>query len=226
MLRWSLRRLKLVSEHPYRDFVQLLWPFPRRWPCTLPRPPRALFADPEVVEKYYYRYSHVQRQLPLWARRDTPQRAFFRLYEAIGAADDVMIGYATEYLFFRPEPEWALHRLPDPREMPGAVAPSSTDSAQEDAERLAVMARLAVSLEEAFNWRLELGLRRDGTVVERSLDGTPAPWEPEARPSWADEIPGIPEMMVLSRNWVRGNLPVGWKPRYNIVLQGGALRTV
>ncbi|OAA63467.1 hypothetical protein SPI_03630 [Niveomyces insectorum RCEF 264] len=230
-LRWSLRRLRTVSDHPFVEFAQMLWPFPRYWPCgPLPPPPRVLLADGDAVTARYYRYAHVQRQLPLWARRDTLQRAFFRLYEAICAADDTMIGYATEYMFFRPEPEWALDRVADPRTM----ATHDTDAVagigrpltdQEVAERLAVMARLVVALEDVFNWRLKLGLRRDGSVEEH-WDGTPVSWTPVRCPAWAHEIPALPEVLVLSHTWDNSHLEPGWHERYNIVIKGASLMTV
>ncbi|KAL1887801.1 hypothetical protein Sste5346_009976 [Sporothrix stenoceras] len=242
LLRYSWRRLHCAYDlkSPLRAFLQLLWPFPRKWPIgALPPPPRLLLADGDAVRARYYRDAHVQNGLPLWHRRDTLQSAFYRLYEAICAADEPMVGYTTEYLFFRPEPEWSLDLLADPRTMTTWEDLHDSDSTsftgsgtgrpwteEEKAERLAVMARIAVMLEEVFNWRLDLGLRRDGSVIDKG-EGLPEPiWTPERCPAWAHETPGLPELLVLSHTWTGERLERGWKPVYNIIIKDASMRTV
>ncbi|KIH87970.1 hypothetical protein SPBR_05394 [Sporothrix brasiliensis 5110] len=141
------------------------------------------------------------------------------------AADDAIIGYYTEYLFFRPEPEWSIDLIADPRtiETDTDIGPTLTE--QEMAERLAVMAWLVVSLEESFNWRPKLGLRRNGTV-EENRDGTPVPWTPVHCPSRAHEIPALSERLILSHNRYDLNRQPGETTRYNVIFNGTSLRTV
>lgn len=85
--------------------------------------------------------------IPLWRWRDTPQQSFYRMYETFCAEQGNLLGYETEYFWKHHDPSWALSLLPDPRD-------------DDDPERYAVMAWLAEDVEDAFNWRLELGLRR------------------------------------------------------------------
>ncbi|PNY25515.1 Uncharacterized protein TCAP_04542 [Tolypocladium capitatum] len=89
------------------------------------------------------------RCMPLWRARDTPHRAFYRLYEAFCAADGHTIAYETEYFWRRSSPSRATASIPDPE--------------CEDPEQYAVLASLAEVLVRSLTWRLELGLRRNDT---------------------------------------------------------------
>lgn len=122
------------------------------------------------------------RSMPLWRSRDTPQRAFYRLYEAFCAADGHMITYETEYFWRRSPPEWATALIPDPQ--------------CEDAEQYAVMASLAEALVESFAWRLELGLRRTDRPI-MNYDRDPPPYDPEVCPAWAAKVPPLKEKLLI-----------------------------
>jgi hypothetical protein len=185
-LRNALRHARSLKHppepHPYLFVLRLLWPFPT-WDfrAVLPPPPRAIMADPEGV-RCRVRDLIYLRSMPLWRARDTPQRSFYRLYEAFCAADGHMITYETEYFWRRSSPRWAVANLPDPE--------------CTDPEQYAVMAALADVLVDSFTWRLELGLRRtDQPIVHRSAD--PLPFTPETRPSWTAKVPPLQEKLVI-----------------------------
>ncbi|KAL2757561.1 hypothetical protein ACRALDRAFT_1060901 [Sodiomyces alcalophilus JCM 7366] len=122
------------------------------------------------------------RSMPLWRARDTPQRAFYRLYEAFCAADGHMVTYETEYFWARSSPAWATALIPDPQ--------------CEDPEQYAVMASLAEVLVESFMWRLELGLRRsDKAIMNRYRD--PPSLVPEVCPTWATKVAPLKEKLLI-----------------------------
>lgn len=158
------------------------------------------------------------RMVPIWQWRDTPQRSFFRLYEAFCAADDSCISYEAEYFWKRAEPEWQLHLLADPLDY-GCTNP----------EQYAVMASLAEDLVDAFNWRLGLGLRRDGDHTYRRLDTgrSPSPFKSEASPRWAKKAVRLDERLVLhdfpNPEFSASNPAFA---KRNIQASGGSLRTV
>ncbi|KAK4153231.1 hypothetical protein C8A00DRAFT_43795 [Chaetomidium leptoderma] len=127
------------------------------------------------------------RLIPLWRWRDTPQRSFFRLYEAFCAHHEEFIGYETEYFWKHASPAWTVELLHHPREY-GCV----------DQEQLAVFASLAEALAESFNWRLMWGWRRDGRHVERSSDDGPPVYMAILKPPpWTAEVPPLKEKLVL-----------------------------
>lgn len=124
------------------------------------------------------------------------------------ACDGPAIGSETQYFWRRPEAHWALEGIPDPRDP--------------DPVRYAVLASLMEAMVDAFNWRLELGLRRGGKRwVERDDDGTPAPFVPEVMPAWAGRVPALEDGLVIAEG--------GRGPRFaarNIIAFEGDLRTV
>ena len=181
-LRRSFRILQAHSPTPFLTFLRLLWPIPWRLPCRLPEGPRYLHDNPKVV---FDRNADVYELtlIPLWRWRDTPQRSFCRMYENFSAEQGVLLGYETEYFFKHRDPAWALHLLPDP--------------CDDDPERYAVIASLLEDLVDAFNWRLELGLRRGAPMVDRADDGTRAPFVAERCPEWVHKVPPLKKRLVL-----------------------------
>lgn len=183
-LRKSLRYARSVKKPPHPNpflfVMQLLWPFPSwHFIAVLPPPPREITAAPIDISRQV-RELTVLRTLPLWRARDTPQRAFYRLYEALCAADGNMITYETEYFWHCPS--WATLSIPDPK--------------CEDLEQYAVMASLAEELVESFNWRLKLGLRRtDKPFTNRYRD--PVPMVAEIYPSWTANVPPLKEKLLI-----------------------------
>ncbi|KAL2167755.1 hypothetical protein VTG60DRAFT_851 [Thermothelomyces hinnuleus] len=185
-LRNALRHARSLRHPPepnaYLFVLRLLWPFPSwRFPAVLPPPPREIMADPARV-RCRVRDLMYLRSMPLWRARDTPQRSFYRIYEAFCAADGRMITYETEYFWRRSGPDWATANIPDPE--------------CGDPEQYAVMASLAEVLADSFVWRLELGMRRtDRPIVSRSEDPPPCP--PEVAPPWTARVGPLKEKLVL-----------------------------
>ena len=140
-LRHSLRCARCLAYPPLRGpllfTLGLLWPFPTwKLPAGLPLPPRRIMADPKRVEQeaHDYRYLHL---MPLWRARDTPERAFYRIYETLCTPDGVLTTKENEYFWRQASPEWATERIPDPR--------------CEDPEQYAVMAAVAEVIVDSFN---------------------------------------------------------------------------
>ncbi|KAK4156212.1 hypothetical protein C8A00DRAFT_41271 [Chaetomidium leptoderma] len=154
---------------------------PWSFPAVLPPAPRDIMADPEKV-RCRTRDLIYLRSMPLWRARDTPQRSFYRLYEAFCAADGHMITYETEYFWRRSSPQWATANIADPD--------------CQDTEQYAVMASLAEVLVDSFRWRLELGLRRnDEPIMNRTVD--PPPFVPEVCPLWAAKVPSLRARLLV-----------------------------
>lgn len=185
-LRNALRHASSLKHppepHPFLFVLRLLWPFPTwHFPAVLPPPPREIIANPERV-RCQVRDLMYLRSMPLWRARDTPQRAFYRLYEAVCAADGHMITYETEYFWRQSSPPWAVANISDPE--------------CQDREQYAVMASLAEVLVEAFTWRLELGLRRDDTpIMDRTVD--PPPFTPETCPRWTAKVLPLKDKLIM-----------------------------
>ncbi|KAI1770759.1 hypothetical protein F4818DRAFT_252447 [Hypoxylon cercidicola] len=185
--RKSLGILRRLDGHPYLSLLRLLWPVPWYFSCRLPPRPREIIAyEKETYFDQHYPDLYDLRIIPLWRWRDTPQRSFFRLYEALCAHDEPYIGYETEYFWKRSSPSWELERLCDPSEY-GCTDP----------EQYAVMASLAEALADSFNWRLGWGFRRDGNHVERDDLRTPMEFTPVKPPSWASSVPALEETLII-----------------------------
>lgn len=230
--RRSLRVLRdIYNDHSIRPYCHLLWLFlsvPWSLPCSLPPAPREIISYDDKAYMFQHHPDLLDlRLIPLWRWRDTPQRSFFRLYEAFCAHHEEFIGYETEYFWKHASPAWAVELLRHPREY-GCV----------DQEQLAVFASLAESLAESFNWRLMWGLRRDGRRVERtSADGPPVYVAVLKAPAWAAEVPRLKERLVLRKagRWRNSN-EIGDNNGFtgqmspfekrNIEASDGSLRTV
>ena len=129
----------------------------------------------------------MKRIIPLWRFRDTPQCSLYRLYEAFCANTEGAISEETEYFWHRGESRWATRNLKDPQDS--------------DPVRYAVLASLTEVLVNSFNWRLELGLRRDGPTVERDdNEDDHVDFEREVIPAWTQKVPSLPQTLVLHVN--------------------------
>ncbi|KAL4877943.1 hypothetical protein BJY04DRAFT_120113 [Aspergillus karnatakaensis] len=201
-----------------------------RWPSwyfPVPGPfsPRALIEDEKnatgIIASHFgdmYNY----RAIPIWRMRDTPMRSIYRLYELHLADRYEMMGWETEYFFFRPD--WKVGDIPDPKDP--------------DPVRYAVLASIVEELHEAVNWRLSLGLRRNYKHVYRDHKDDPwPPFTPEELPEWTKHVPPIDKDVL--RNSVPaesldsdGNLVLetnGTGPNFarrNIVTNTGWLYTI
>lgn len=168
-------------SNPYIFILSLLWPFPTwHWPAVLPPPPREIMRDPDAVSCQVRDLMYL-RSMPLWRARDTPQRAFYRLYEAFCAGDGPMMTYETQYFWAHESPGWSTDEIPDPE--------------CSDAEQYAVMASLAEVLTESFVWRLEIGLRRNGDILGPRV---PLPAVIETRPWWTAKVPALEEELIIN----------------------------
>lgn len=116
-LRNALRHARSLKyppqPNPYLFVFGLLWPFPKWYfPVVLPPPSRDIMAAPNNVRCLVRELMYL-RSMPLWRARDTPQRTFYRLYEAFCAADGHMMTYETEYFWKHSSPIWATVNIPD-----------------------------------------------------------------------------------------------------------------
>ncbi|KAG8407297.1 hypothetical protein J3458_020787 [Metarhizium acridum] len=182
-LRYSIRVLSQFCQHPFLTLLGLFLRIPRYFPCYLPPAPRYVMAyAPETYVDEKHPHIFQLRLLPVWRWRDSMQRSFYRLYEAFCAYDEVHIGYETEY-FWKRQPGWNPELLRDPRE-DGCTDP----------EQLAVFASLAEALIWSFNWRLSLGLRRDGRHVEGNTE-----YPTLSVPTWTNEGPVLDKRLILHK---------------------------
>jgi hypothetical protein len=121
------------------------------------------------------------QEIPLFKKRDTPTRSLYRMYENLSANLFPRLGLEVEYFYFHTEPRWALEAIPDPKD--------------EDPVRYAILASLVEALAGAFNWRLSLGLLRDGSKVFKSEEIVP--YVPVKIPEWAKKVAAVGEGLVL-----------------------------
>ncbi|KAL4957531.1 hypothetical protein BDW69DRAFT_156059 [Aspergillus filifer] len=179
-LRKSVTRLSHNNKHPTLTLLSFFIPFPS-WYFPVPGPftPRAIIEDSQkgtgIIESQFGDI-HNLRAIPIWRVRDTPMRSIYRLYELHLADQYELMGWETEYFFFRPS--WDLLDIPDPKDP--------------DSIRYAMLASIVEELHEAINWRLGLGLRRDHKHVYREDDGDPyPPFTPQELPDWTSRVPAI-----------------------------------
>ncbi|KAL1855015.1 hypothetical protein Plec18167_004535 [Paecilomyces lecythidis] len=183
-IRTSLIRLR-DHKHPWLTLLRMFIPYPS-WFFKIPGP----FSLRELIEdekngtgiiRSHFGEIHNLRSIPIWRMRDTPLRSIYRLYELHLADRYKLMGYETEYFFFRPD--WKLQNIPDPKDP--------------DPLRYAVIACIVEELHEAVNWRLSLGLRRNREHVyrERGEDPYP-PFVPEGLPSWTKDVAPIDKELL------------------------------
>lgn len=215
-LRYSHGILSQIYRYPLLHLLRLIFMTPRSFPCVLPPDPRHIMRyQPEAYMDETHPDIYDLRLIPLWRWRDTMQRSFYRLYETMCAFDEPLIGYETEY-FWKRQPGWNPRDLRDPRE----------DGCHET-EQYAVLASLAEALVYSFNWRLGLGLRRDGRHVD-IIDGeSPAEYVPYTSPPWAIAAPALETRLILhdyGDSTVTGSSE--FFEKRNIQASAAALRTI
>lgn len=123
------------------------------------------------------------RTLPLFLWRDTPTRSLYRLYEYICAGMCDQVSAEVEYFFFQPcLSRWRLADIADPED--------------NNTQRYAILASTVETLVQAFNWRLSLGLRRDGRrVTRKEIESSPPP--EERAPTWTRHVGRLDEHLDL-----------------------------
>lgn len=193
-LRASIDRLRAHHKHPYLALLRLFLPFPT-WHFPVPPTPSLpeLWGKPHLMRA---RRGDIRNlwSIPLWSARDTPLRSLYRLYECMASGDYIPMGTETEYFWYQGGSSsggnsgsrswcgggdrWLLSRIPDP--------------CDPDPVRYAILACLAEELVKAFNWRLSLGMRRDGRHLYRERDEDPyPPYDPETVAPWTSSVPPI-----------------------------------
>lgn len=149
-------------------------------------------------------------RLPFAKPRDTATAAFYRLYQFIVLDDDLSYRNELEY-FCSTHPEWAVHKLPDPR-----------DTANHS--RYAALAATTHLMVASFNKRIELGLPRDTPAI--ILDFAELARRPkvfERVPAWAEAVEPLENTLYIPERDGRitqddaQEVSPGFK-RYNIIM--------
>ncbi len=158
-LRSSFRRIRKCSERR-KLLWQLLYSRPWRFQAK-PLPPthdvltaKAAAAGPEGEVVSASRLQRNIRQLqfiPLFRVRDTPLCSLYRLCEDLCSGSIIPMGYESEYFFHHDEASWRLSQIADPEDA--------------DIVRYAVLASFVEVLVASLNWKIELGLRRNGSIA-------------------------------------------------------------
>ncbi|ETI20907.1 hypothetical protein G647_07250 [Cladophialophora carrionii CBS 160.54] len=174
--------LVYLSASPLK-LRRLLWPFP--W--YFEPPPRPAVAE---LERDGANFQGLQqqgirqlRQMPLFRMCDTWLCSLSRRYAGICCGDLIQMSYECEYFFFHGESSWRLCRVRDPKDP--------------DPVTYAVLASMVEALVEAFNWRLELGLRRDKSID--SSENRSTSFEREEAPTWTAAVKALPETLYLDK---------------------------
>lgn len=141
--------------------------------------------DPSIVGARQVDYDRL-RGIDLFRMRDTPLCSLYRLYElVVGRGRIYLIHLVQEvmYFFYRNGPRWSIRNIPDPKD-PNPI-------------RYAILAALVETMAEAFNWRIHLGLLRDGQHVGIRPLPSEVLDQRELVPDWAAQLPAIDKSFVL-----------------------------
>jgi hypothetical protein len=177
-IRPSLLRIR-QCPHPWSAFFLLVWPVP--WVYSLPYPLPSVKDMENSPNLWDERQSGIRKlhNIPIYRFRDTPLRSLYRLFEDLCTRDYIMMGYECEYFFFHSEARWSLVSIPDPQDA--------------DPIRYAIIASFLEALVDAFNWRLELGIRRDNTLDKSEHRGSN--FVREEAPSWTSRVGALEERL-------------------------------
>lgn len=179
-IRPSLRRIR-ACPHPWSTLLILVWPLPWRYSLPHPLPSvEEIEKNPTIRDKSQAGIRQLYN-IPLYRMRDTALRSLYRLFEDLCASDFIMMGYECTYFFFHSEPDWILNRIPDPRD--------------NDPIRYAIIASMVEALVEAFNSRLELGIRRDNTTDKSEQRSSN--FVREEPPSWTSKVGALEKPLVF-----------------------------
>lgn len=109
------------------------------------------------------------------------------MYEDLCAGRLILMSYESDYFFRQGSPRWQLSRMPDPGES--------------DPVRYAVLASLVEALADAFNWRMQLGIRRgEDAPRDRSADRA-TNFSKEEPPSWTGNAVAVKKPLnLIDRN--------------------------
>lgn len=210
-IRSSIRRIRSCPD-PWSLFFFLFWPLPWRYPIQSPLlPVEAVGQRLDIINERQAAILQL-RSIPIFRMRDTPLRSLYRLVEDVCACDFIMMGYECTYFFFHTESRWLLSAVPDPRD--------------DDPVRYAMLASMMEALVDAFNWRLELGIRRDNTLDRSEKRATN--FKREVAPSWTAKVEGVQNKLIFNEEgWTESDMTEErnfWKR--NIKVPNGYLYTV
>lgn len=187
-LRASFRRIRRCSERR-KLLRQLLNPRPWRFRVT-PLPPthkvvkeNSEAPDPLVSASILQRNILQLHFIPLFRLRDTPLCSLYRLYEDLCRGDIILMGYESTYFFNHNQASWRLSQIEDPKDT--------------DVVRYTVLASFVEALVAAFNWKIEQGLRRNGTHASEIGDNDDYQLFLETSPSWTSRVGPLAETLDL-----------------------------
>ncbi|OBT68636.1 hypothetical protein VE03_01796 [Pseudogymnoascus sp. 23342-1-I1] len=198
-IRHSIRRLR-ACPNTLSLLYQLLHPHPWYFATPPLLSYEDLHASPEVIN------------ISLFRARDTSLRSLYRLYDDLCADRRTLMTYECEYFFRRGSERWSLSRIADP--------------CDEDPVRYAVLASLVEALVEAFNWKLELGIRRGGRPCDQSEE-RPTNFVREVAPGWTGKVGAVEKRVSLidqesepfakaDENFLRRNIEAGMGYLYTV----------
>ena len=154
---------------------------PSLWPTFPHPPPRELLRNRDA----YLKQSLKRRYgAPRGVLEDTSLYALHRLYEHLLLDDNIGLRNELESFWWK---HWPVSSIPDP-------GPDT------ERERYVVMSCIPALLVEAFNARIDMGLRREGMPImsaeeREKLAATEKKYE--AVPEWTKEVPPLDEMLHI-----------------------------
>ena len=162
---------------------RLLWPMPWRYkPLSWSQDAYQRLDDRMIAEvQPCIRQLHC---IPIFRWRDTALCSLYRMVQDLCARDFIMMGYECEYFWYHHEDRWMLQGIPDPQEP--------------DPVLYALLASMVEALVQAFNYKLALGLRRNGDKYDE--DDRHINFPRETEPSWTASVgPVDVQLDLLSR---------------------------
>ncbi|CAE6457222.1 unnamed protein product [Rhizoctonia solani] len=147
-------------------------------PASYPKPLEVL-ERPELAQECLHRDGHYHqlRSVALFSLRDTPIRSLYRLCVGVSAQDHNEIMLEAQYFWHHKD--WSIRNVPDPRDS--------------DPVRYAMLASIVEELVDAFNFKLELGLRRGIAVYDREVVNEEVPLE--VRPEWVSYVGRLDDLV-------------------------------
>jgi hypothetical protein len=125
-------------------------------------------------------------KIPLFQARDTPLRSLYRMYDDLCAGQLILMSYESDNFFRQVSSRWQLSQMPDPND--------------DDPIRYAILASLIEALVDAFNWRMELGIRRGAYAhLDRSANRA-TNFLREKSPSWTRNVGAIEPLNLIDRS--------------------------
>nr|POF02282.1 hypothetical protein CFP56_65547 [Quercus suber] len=144
---------------------------------------------PQQILEHIASYTALIRQRkfggPIGEFKDTPLFALYRMYELMVIDDYLGLRNELEVFWWKP---WPVHEIPEPKD-------------GDEPDRYAVLSCIPALLVEAFNARIDLGLRRDGhaimTIEERDeLARTPKAYEQV--PTWTLHVAPLATTLAIT----------------------------